>query len=355
MHRYKLLWVLGITLLLFLLSGCYYLTQGCNLIGIYSKAEDIDTLLAKHNLPPDELHLLDEVKKIKAYATDVLGLAKDKNYSTYIKINKDYLADVVSACESDSFSQKTWDYLFIGPMPYQGFFNLQDAKQEALRLKKQGYDVYVRRVDAFSTLGFFRDPIFSFMKDYPIYDLADLIIHEQTHATIFLNNNVDFSENLAQFFGSQGAKQYIKDTYGEESELFKTTLRDEQDITAYFTLLKKLYHELDALYKENITKEQKLQEKALIINRWKQDFAANYAFYFKTADFKRVPELEINNAFLATQMNYTSNLALFYDLYAACSFNLKSLMEVVKNLKDYHGDAFEYVRNYINSVKSGGQ
>lgn len=348
----KIIVSIFISLLLLCLCGCYYITEGCNLIHIYSKAKDIDSILEKQDLPQDDRELFILVKNIKTFASSDLGLRDNNNYSTYVKIERDYLVDVVSACASDSFTQYNWDYLFVGKMPYRGYFNYEDARKEALKFKEQGYDVFMRQVDAFSTLGFFKDPIFSFMKDYSIYYLANIIIHEQTHATIFISENIDFSENLAHFFGNEGAKQYIKKMYGDTSELLKHTILLEHDIKKYHTLLKELYDELSSIYNTDISKEQKLEKKAAAIKRWKENFGVYYTSYFKTDNFKKLPELEINNAFLATHMNYSRNLDLFYDLYKVCSFNLKKVMEVVKGVKDFNGDAFEFIKDYIDAAFS---
>ncbi|MBN1798117.1 MAG: aminopeptidase [Spirochaetales bacterium] len=344
--------IISLSLLLLTLSGCYYVTEGCNLIQVYSKAKDIDTLLADESLPQDERELLMLVKDIKTFATTRLGLVDNKNYSSYVKIEQDYLVDVVSACSNDSFTQYNWDYLFVGKMPYRGFFKHEDAVKEAEKLKQEGYDVYLRQVDAFSTLGFFKDPVFSFMKEYSIYYLANIIIHEQTHATFFINGNIDFSENLAHFFGNEGAKQYLKETYGEQSEILARTILLENDIKKYHILLKELYDELDSIYNSGLSKEQKLESKAAAIKRWQDNFAARYTSTFKTDAFISVPEFEMNNAFLATHMNYSSNLDLFYTLYEVCSYDLVKVMQVVKGAKDYKGDAFAYLEEYIlNATK----
>jgi predicted aminopeptidase len=94
-----------IAIVLFTLSGCYYITEGCNLISVYSKAKDINTVLKEPNLPQDERDLLLLVKDIKAFAVNELGLKDNKNYTTYVKLDKNYLVDVVAACTADSFNQ----------------------------------------------------------------------------------------------------------------------------------------------------------------------------------------------------------------------------------------------------------
>jgi predicted aminopeptidase len=86
-------------------------------------------------------------------------------------------------------------------MPYQGFYERNDAEAEAKRLKALGYDVIVRKVDNFSTLGFFKDPVYSFLTSYSPGEIANLIIHEQAHATLFVKGQSDFNEEFATFVG----------------------------------------------------------------------------------------------------------------------------------------------------------
>jgi len=343
-----------IAIVLFTLSGCYYITEGCNLISVYSKAKDINTVLKEPNLPQDERDLLLLVKDIKAFAVNELGLKDNKNYTTYVKLDKNYLVDVVAACAADSFNQYTWDYPFVGRLPYRGYFNPKDADAEAKKLKKQGLDVYERKVDAFSTLGFFSDPVFSFMKDYPVFYLANTIIHEQTHATFFLGDNAEFDENLANFFGNRGAKEYIKNRFGEDSDIYVKTGLFEHDVKSYQTLLKKLHDTLQAIYTKDIGKEEKLAQKAKAIKDWKSEFTADYHKYFRTEAFKNVPDIDINNAFLATHMNYSRRLDLLQKLYQACGSDLKKMMRVVTASKEQKQDIYSYIKSYIKAHGNAG-
>src|SRR4030042_3218804 len=96
--------ILILSIIIILLSGCYYISEGYNLLTIYSKAEDIDKIMKKGNIPNDEKDFFLIIKKIKDYAINNLGLKENNNYSKYIRIDKDYLVDIVTACESDSFN-----------------------------------------------------------------------------------------------------------------------------------------------------------------------------------------------------------------------------------------------------------
>ena len=118
---------------------------------------------------------------------------------------------------------------FHGQAPYKGFYERPDALAEAARLKKEGYDVIVRKVDAFSTLGFTKDPVYSFMKKYSPYELASTIIHEQTHATLWVKGQTDFNEELADFVGETGALEWIAARFGAPSEEYRSAVDEKAD------------------------------------------------------------------------------------------------------------------------------
>ncbi len=341
-------------LTIILLSSCYYVTQGYNLLNTYSKAEKIDKIIKKENLPKDEKELLLLVKDIKKYAVNTLGLKKNKNYTKYIQHKRNYLVDVVYACKTDSFDQYQWNYFIMGKMPYKGFFNIEKAKKEAAKLDGNDYDIYIGKVQAFSTLGILSDPIFSFMKSYTVYELADTIFHEQTHATIFLKKYIDFNENLANYIGNKGALQFIKDNYGMDSELYINTINLINDSIKYRELMNNLYNELSEVYNQNISKKEKLNFKKNIINNWKIKFKNNYEKNFITNAYNNVPNLKINNSYITIFRTYTKDVSIFNELYEKCDNDLIKFIEIIKGLKKYKGDPQVYIKNIIDTSPARG-
>jgi predicted aminopeptidase len=208
-----------------------------------------------------------------------------------------------------------WRFPFFGAFPYKGFFKREDALRLADRLRKKGYDVFVRRAEAFSTLGFFKDPVFSFMTDYPEYDMASLIIHEQTHATIFVKNSTEFNEQLATFVGREGALLYLRRKYGEGSTEYRAVLEDLEDEQRFFDLMGDLYRRLDRLYRSDAGEEEKAERRKQIFDDFQSDLGRNYNSYFKTGAYRRMTELSMNNAVVLSVMRYTQDLSLFYRFY----------------------------------------
>ena len=116
---------------------------------------------------------------------------------------------VVMACEPFALKPKEWKFPIIGSVPYKGFFKKERAEALKAELEKEGWDVMVRNPGGWSTLGWFTDPILSKMLMRSEGDLANLIIHEMSHATIFVKDSVEFNENLATFIGDRGAELFL--------------------------------------------------------------------------------------------------------------------------------------------------
>jgi len=323
--------LIGVLSLMF--SACYTLKQGLAMLSLFNKAVPLEKLETDGSAA-DKL-FVERVRDIKNFATE-LGLKQTKNYTSYIAIDRNYLVAVVQACANDSFNTYYWHYPIVGKLPYKGFFNAKDAKKEAEKLKRKNLDVLVRPVDAFSTLGFFKDPLYSFMKDYSPYRLADLIIHESTHATIFIRGNADYNEELAEFIGTEGGRLYIESRFGKDSKEYADMLASEEDSDAFINSIKSLTAELDAFYKkaaaDNMSKDDILAQKEKIISDFQKKFAADYASTFRSDHYKSFSTMHINNAYLSLYMLYHGNKYNFRQLYLECGSDLKKFIEEVKRV-----------------------
>lgn len=321
----------------------YIINQGRYLFDYVSRSEKIDSLLNSNKINEEEKKFFNLVKDIKHYSHESIGLEKNGNYDRYIDINKDYLLDVVSATDDDSFKPYIWHYPLLGSFPYRGFFNRPDAEAYAARLEKRGYDVIISRVGAYSSLGFMSDPVYSFMKNYSTYRLASMIIHEQTHSTIFIRNRSQFNEEVATFIGNQGALNFIRDRYGENSKTYRNVSKEYEDYKTFISYIHSIFHELDIIYTSKINREEKLELKNKIYNKYKMDFINNYQGMFKTEKYKSFRRIHLNNAYISKYLTYTGNISIFYDLYKKNNNDLMKTVIQLKGIKDYDGDPRKYV------------
>jgi predicted aminopeptidase len=290
--------LLSLGILLFF--GCYTVKQGTTMLGYLGKAIPLEDLAlrAGEASDADTLAFINRITDIRRFAMEELGLKESKNYTRYVELDRDYLAAIVSACAADSFTRHEWTFPVVGTVPYKGFFNPGDAKKEAAKLSAEGLDVWIRGVDAFSTLGWFRDPLYSYMKDYSDYRLADLIIHELLHATVFVRGQVQFNEQLAEFVGTRGARLYVESRFGDAADM-KAIDGNTADAAAYRAFLGELSAELEAVYAdESLNRSEKLAQKERIIKAAQERFAAEYDMRFQSQGYRSFSALPVNNAYL---------------------------------------------------------
>jgi len=207
--------------------------------------------------------------------------------------------------------------------------------------------VYIRKVDAFSTLGYFDDPVYSFMKDYSAYSIANLIIHEQTHATIFFKNRIKFNEELATFIGNEGALQFIRIKYGAESDLYKDLLDYQKDLDTFFELIRNLYDELNTVYEEETGREYKLERRDEMFNAFREEISVLYNTYFITDTFRGIEKISLNNAYIMSHLRYAGELHLFYNLYENLGYDLKKMVHILIQVKNNRGDPRDFIREYM--------
>jgi predicted aminopeptidase len=315
-----------------LFSGCYTLKQGAVMLGYLGRAAPLKNLRDSGSAEDREFAL--RVADIRSFAVGELGLKESKNYTRYVTLDRDYLAAVVSACAKDSFTAHEWWFPVVGTVPYKGFFSVEDARKERTKLERKNLDVWIRGVDAFSTLGWFQDPLYSYMRDYPVEKLANLIIHEQLHATVFLKDRVQFNEELAEFVGTQGARLYMESRFSEAEEMKLRQAGTEADNAAFIEFIRGLITELDGLYKSGIDREEKLRRKEDIIAAAQARFTENYDSLFKSDDYRGFSKLPINNAYLELyRLYYGEKENYFKTLYERSNLDLRGFIAAAKTLK----------------------
>ncbi len=169
------------------------------------------------------------IERIKQFAYDSIGLKASDNYSSFYQQPEDQIIFVVTACEKFKLKPYEWSFPIVGTLPYKGYFNKEEAQAEADRLKSFGYDVNVGNASGWSTLGWFNDPVLSQMLKLSEGELAELIIHELTHGTVFIADSAEYNENLATFVGVTGAVWYLTTVYGKDSPEYQEYINSGSD------------------------------------------------------------------------------------------------------------------------------
>lgn len=191
------------------------------------------------------------IQEIKKFTVDELGFQPSPNYNKLYDQEGKPMMYVVTGCERYSLNPMVWKFPIIGKVTYKGFFSKSEADEEASRIEKLGFESRIRIVNAWSTLGWFRDPIMSSMLYEPPGDIAEVIIHELSHGTIFVKNDVDLSENLANFIGDKGAHLFLQKKYGTNSKEYIEYVESASDYEKYCMHFIRSAKMLDSIYATN--------------------------------------------------------------------------------------------------------
>lgn len=310
-------------------SFFYILQQAVPFLRHHLGAVPVERILEDEDTGLETREFLRQAGDIRTFAVHELGLSDTSNYTTYFALDRDFVAAVIQAAPEFSVEPYPFSYPIFGDMPYRGYYDAEAAEKKAKQLEKDGLDVYVRKVDAFSSLGFFSDPLFSFMKDYPPYRLAELIIHEQTHATVFTKNYSRFNEQLATFVGRKGSEQYIAETYGRDSSEYKTMMHRRHDAQLFKEDMAALAAELQELYSSGSEKDIMRKKKHQLLGAFRKRFSETYAGRYKTDNYAGVAETELDNAFVSLFTIYEMQNRFFEELYSRAG-DIASMMRYLK-------------------------
>lgn len=236
---------------------------------ILLKARSVKSYLSDPTVPDSLKEKVRFIQEIKQFTIDSLGFIPNKNYTTIYDQQGKPLLWVVTASEKFALTPYYWNFPIVGKVSYKGFFSEEEAREEARWLEQKGYETRIRLVNAWSTLGWFKDPIMSSMLDDSPGDLANLIIHELFHRTVYVKNNVDYSENLASFIGDKGARLFLNYKFGNQSQEYIEYVNGEEDYFKIATHLLRGAKRLDSLYTASdftqLNKDMKIDYKQKLI------------------------------------------------------------------------------------------
>ena len=206
--------------------------QGVGQAKILWNAQPLEDVFNDPNTPDSLKTKIELIQSVKAYAKEI-GLKVNDSYTKIYDQKGMPVLWNVSACEPFAFQSYEWEFPFLGSFGYKGFFELESAKKEAKRLKELGLDTRIRTVGAWSTLGWFNDPILSNQLYRSEGDLAETILHELTHATIFFQDSLTFNENVASFIGSKATLGFLANYFGDSSQQLISYVQSEEDAARF--------------------------------------------------------------------------------------------------------------------------
>lgn len=243
----RLIWVVVLTGMLLPMSGCYLYQQGKGQLDVRWNQVPIGEAIEKEK-KTEYKKLLAYVFEIKAFAENTVLLKKSENYTTYYATNPKGITFAVTGSMKTKLEPFTWWFPIVGSVPYKGFFNRADAINLKNEMEAEGLDTWFFPVTAYSTLGWFRDPVTTPMLERGRFYLTDTLIHELVHSHLFIDDPGPFNEQLASFVGEKGAEQFFQEQgllspdYEKEKNARRASRKKFSDlIQKHVVFLKDLY------------------------------------------------------------------------------------------------------------------
>jgi predicted aminopeptidase len=318
------------------------LLTGCGNILYISKLGWHQGFINFHSVPIQEIledRHVDEgtkekirfIQEVKCFGEKRLGLKGTKSYTKFFEARGPILY-VITASEKDRLQLYAWDFPIIGKVTYKGFFTKEAALKEEQSLEKKGLDTFIQQAGAYSTLGWLNDPIFSSMMKWNQIALANLILHEMTHATVYFKGETDFNEQLATFVGNRGAIDFLIEKYGKGSKEVAEAIHIQEDDLLFSRWVDQVCQRLSTYYAKEISRDEKLRGREEIFRSIKEEFR-QIKLQFKTECYKDFDEMDLNNAVLLAYRQYIHRLERFEAIYEYLGRNLRKVVELFKEIK----------------------
>jgi predicted aminopeptidase len=318
-----------------LLEGCsagYLLHVGKGQLRIVCGCRSVEEVLRDPKVAGTEKEKIRLVLEAKAFGEKELGLTASKNYTVYYSVERPPVAHNLTASPRFDLEAYEWCFPIAGCLPYKGFFTRDRAAREADRMSKRGYDTYLRPVAAYSTLGWFKDPIFSTMLQYGDADLVELILHEMVHRTIFVKDQGSFNEGVATFVGEKAAEAFFRSRGRLGPEQAESMQRKREAKRLFEETMFDLADRLRLLYGTEAPEAEKLEGRHRLFEEAKASLRSGLQGIGSNR-YGGILAEEWNNAFLVSCLTYHHDPGLWEALYLRFDRDLRALVDWVKGLE----------------------
>jgi len=315
---------------------------------ILARRRRITAVIADPRTPPEIRAKLELVTAARQFAADSLGLRVKGSFTMYTQLQHDTLVLVLAAAYRDRLVPVTWWFPIVGSVPYKGYFDPRQALAARADLERRGFDAFVRPSPAFSTLGWFNDPVVSPTLEADSLELANTVIHELTHNTFYAAGQATFNESLANFVGSRGAEQFFR-ARGDSAAAAEVALRwaDEKTLGAFWTWL---YDALDGAFRahpgeDSAARAARIAARDSIYRAARDSLAGPVATRVRTIPATALGRVRLGNAVLLARRVYSTDLDQFDAVYAHFGHDLRrTVRELIAAARAHPDDPFGAVR-----------
>jgi predicted aminopeptidase len=327
--------VLGLGWFLLGQTGCaslgYYGQAASGQLELLGRQRPVEEILTDPEAPPRLRKRLETARAMRVFASTELALPDNDSYRNYADLGRPYVVWNVFAAPELSLEPKEWCFLVVGCVAYRGYFNEADARALGEQLRAEGYDVYVAGIPAYSTLGWFDDPLLNTFLHWSEGRLAELVFHELAHQRLFIDGDTTFNESFATTVGWLGARRWLE-RYGtardrEAYELF------QQRRQAFLALVLSGKRELRELYQSGRGEADTRAGKQRVLGRLRARYEnLKQVSWDGYNGYDRWFEQDLNNAKLAGLSAYTRYVPAFEALFERQEEDFAAFYEAVTAL-----------------------
>ena len=299
-------------------------------LDLISRRERIETMLTRQELDIDLLQQLKQAREIRDFASQTLALPDNGSYRNYVDVGRQYVTWSVYATAEFSLQPKTWCFPVAGCVPYRGYFTERKAQEFARELREGGLDVYVAGVSAYSTLGWFDDPLLSTMIKRGEAAMAGIVFHELAHQRLYIKDDPSFNEGFAVVVQEAGVRRWLRQRRTQNDlEIFERTLHRQLD---FYTLIEKTRKRLQAVYTSNMTEEAMRATKHRIIVTLIREYHRLKKHWGGYTGYDRWFNAPINNAKLSALAIYRDYVPILNRLLKACGEDFERFYAAVEQI-----------------------
>jgi predicted aminopeptidase len=334
---------LAIVLLLVLPDGRYILRGAWEELGILRRRRPIAEIVADSATSPEVRRRLQLVLDARQFAMTHLGLAAKESFTTYSTVKHDTLVLVLTAAYRDRLQPVRWWFPIVGHVPYKGFFDFATARRTRDDFERRGFDTSLGASSAFSTLGWFNDPLLNTTLRRDTIDLANTVIHELTHNTVFVKSQVEFNESFASFVGAKGAAAFFRqrgsDTAATRAEL---EWEDDKQLSRFWSMVVKA---VDSAYKQHPSDSAaRVQARDSVFARSRRVLIDEIGPGLKTIPRASLERARFNNATLLARRAYAHDLWVFDEVYRKMGGDLRRMIAEIKERTSSGADPFDALK-----------
>ena len=280
------------------------------------------------------------VLRVRDFAEQDLGFRVGGSYGSVSELPSPPTIYVVTAAHRTRLEAYTWWFPIVGRVSYKGYFDSAQADAEARRLETQGFDTYMRTAAAFSTLGWFADPLLPQLLGYDGVTLTNIVLHELFHNTFYLSGQTAFNESLANFAGYRGAIAFFVKAHGETHTLTRHLRATWEKELAVSHFLEQSRQRLTALYASALPEAEKLARRKDVFTQFQEEFRQLPGSVSQTSDFASV---QLNNAVILHYLTYLRDLGVFERVYEQHNRDLRRTLDAITTIAEGAERPFEAV------------